>query len=279
MIVKSVKNPLMSLMFCLIMCFVSSHAFAQWVSAEGRYHFEGKITKSECNHQALLAAKKHALSQINLENLQAVELEACTETEDKTNCTYYAQTFSYLDGGYISSIKNKKMRREGVNTALEECVVTLDAKVHQYEGKPDPNFYLAAEISGNIRKRSGENFVIQGRTSEKAFIYIFYWSPSENKDVYNRLMPNDFDKEVISNSSFQVPSKDHNMINYSFLASFPNEIDKQILDEYFFVLATKKPFKTDIQETKESFHSRLNELGRGNWRLLPVAYYIVKEGK
>ena len=101
----------MSLMFFGILCFVDNHAFAQWVSAEGRYHFEGGITKSECNHQALLAAKKHALSQINLENLQAVELEACTETEDKTNCTYYAQTFSYLDGGYISAIKKKIRRR------------------------------------------------------------------------------------------------------------------------------------------------------------------------
>ena len=108
MIVTFIKNPHMSLMFFGILCFVDNHAFAQWVSAEGRYHFEGGITKSECNHQALLAAKKHALSQINLENLQAVELEACTETQDKTNCTYYAQTFSYLDGGYISAKKTKR---------------------------------------------------------------------------------------------------------------------------------------------------------------------------
>jgi hypothetical protein len=251
-------------------------AHADWVSAEGRYFFESGLTKEECNHQALLAAKRDALSKVNLEKMSAFEAEFCTETEEQSNCELHSQTFSYLDGGYISEVKILDMDRMNPGKENEECVVKLEANVSRYSESPDPNFFLTAKITGQVKKFAGDKFFITGKTSTEAFIYVFFWSPSDERDVYTTLIPNQFDQEIVSNHSFQVPSK-ANEKRYGLFAEFPEDSKRDEIIEYFFVLATKKRFKTLGNETVESFRTRLDELGRSNWRLKPLGYSILKK--
>lgn len=270
---KQRASILAVLVGCLL---VSNQSEADWVNAEGRYHFESNITKEECEYQALLAAKKDALSKINLEKLSAVEMEVCTEAGEQTNCALHSQTFNYLDGGYISKTRNVFQEREGVNTGNEECVAKIEASVHQYAEKPDPNFFLEAKISGNVKKFHGESFTITGKTSQKAHIYVFFWSPNNERDEYTTLIPNEFDPNIISNKAFQAPSAARNDIDYTLSAEFPEDLKRDEIIEYFFVLATKKPFKTMDSESVESFWTRLDEFGRSNWRLKHLGYSILR---
>ena len=255
---------------------MTNQSKAGWVNAEGRYHFESNITKEECNYQALLAAKKDALSKINLEKLSAVEMEVCTEAGEETNCELHSQTFNYLDGGYISETQNVTQTREGVNTGNEECVAKIEANVHQYTEKPDPDFFLEAKISGKVKKFHGESFTIIGKTSQKAHIYVFFWSPNDERDEYTTLIPNGFDPKIISNRTFQAPSTARNGVDYALSAEFPEDIKRDEIIEYFFVLATKRPFKTMDSESVESFWKRLDEFGRSNWRLKHLGYSILR---
>ncbi len=270
---KQTASILALLVGCLL---VSNQSDADWVNAEGRYHFERNITKEECEYQALLAAKKDALSKINLEKLSAVEMEVCTEAGEQTNCALHSQTFNYLDGGYISETRNVIQTREGVNTANEECVAKIEADVHQYAEKPDPAFFLEAKISGKVKKFHGESFTITGKTSQKAHIYVFFWSPNDERDEYTTLIPNRFDPNILSNKTFQAPSAARNEVDYTLSAEFPEDLKRDEIIEYFFVLATKTPFKTMDSESVEGFWKRLDEFGRSNWRLKHLGYSILR---
>ena len=64
---------------------------------------------------------------------------------------------------------------------------------------------------------------------------------------------------------------------YKLAARFPESLKRDEIIEYFFVLATKKRFKTMSSESVESFRARLDELGRSNWRLKPLGYSILKK--
>ena len=274
---KLLQKQRASILAVLFGClFVSSQSEADWVNAEGRYHFESNITKEECNYQALLAAKKDALSKINLEKLSAVEMEVCTEAGEQTNCALHSQTFNYLDGGYISETRNVVQTREGVNTGNEECVAKIEANVHQYAEKPDPDFFLEAKISGKVKKFHGESFTITGKTSQKAHIYVFFWSPNDERDEYTTLIPNGFEPSLLSNKTFQAPSAARNGVDYTLSAEFPEDLKRDEIIEYFFVLATKTPFNTMDSESVEGFWKRLDEFGRSNWRLKHLGYSILR---
>ena len=274
---KLLQKKRASILAVLFGClFVSSQSEADWVNAEGRYHFESNITKEECNYQALLAAKKDALSKINLEKLSAVEMEVCTEAGEQTNCVLHSQTFNYLDGGYISETRNVVQTREGVNTGNEECVAKIEANVHQYAERPDPDFFLEANISGKVKKFHGESFTITGKTSQKAHIYVFFWSPNDERDEYTTLIPNGFEPSLLSNKTFQAPSAARNGVDYTLSAEFPEDLKRDEIIEYFFVLATKTPFKTMNSESVEGFWKRLDEFGRSNWRLKHLGYSILR---
>jgi len=274
---KLLQKQRASILAVLVGCLsMSIQSEADWVNAEGRYHFESNITKEECNYQALLAAKKDALSKINLEKLSAVEMEVCTEAGEQTNCALHSQTFNYLDGGYISETRNVVQTREGVNTGNEECVAKIEANVHQYAERPDPDFFLEANISGKVKKFHGESFTITGKTSQKAHIYVFFWSPNDERDEYTTLIPNGFEPSLLSNKTFQAPSAARNGVDYTLSAEFPEDLKRDEIIEYFFVLATKTPFKTMNSESVEGFWKRLDEFGRSNWRLKHLGYSILR---
>ena len=76
--------------------------------------------------------------------------------------------------------------------------------------------------------------------------------------------------------SFNIPSNQ----KYKLVAKFPNDHNKDIIQEQFMLLTTKKnqeEFKVIDIESSVSLLNRLNDFGRENWKKIRLSYYILKE--
>ena len=67
------------LSICLALVFVSSEAFSEWISAEGRYFLSRDITQRECDANALMEARRAAMSKAGLETLASTTRDMCVE--------------------------------------------------------------------------------------------------------------------------------------------------------------------------------------------------------
>lgn len=261
----------------ITICVLPQPVLAEWISAEGKFSFTNDVTKGECFGEAVLAAKRSAMSKFGLEVLASLTSDFCVEAGSKTNCELHQQTLNYFDGGYIAEVRNLVERREG--SGLNElCVATLEADVRKYSTKPDPAFLLSAEITGGRRKFHGDEFSIRGEALKGSFIYVFGYYPTTDGDKYFLLAPNDFDEEIVSGADgfFQVPSL-QSKGKYSFEALFPGDIKKDEITEYLIILALKEKLPMLAKVSSEEHHRNLHRIGRQNWKQSRVGYSILKK--
>lgn len=247
---------------------------AEWVSSEGKFTLTRDVTINECFSEAMLAAKRSAMSKFGLERLSSTTRDYCVDAGSHTNCELHQQTLNYFDGGYIAAVKHKQERREqeGLN---QQCVVSLEADVRKFKGAPDPDFIVRAEVTGSRRKFDGELFKLEGEATPGSFIYVFGFYPTVKGDKYFLIAPNSFDKEINSDGVFQIPSK-QNESRYLLEAKFPDEIKKNEVTEYLIVLALKDKLQMFTQQTSEDFHRRLHDVGRQNWQKTELGYSVLK---
>ena len=133
------------LSICLAFIFASSDAFSEWISAEGRYFLSRDITQRECDANALMEARRAAMSKAGLETLASTTRDMCVEAGAETNCEMHQQTMNYFDGGFIAGTRNLQRRKE-TTTSGEVCVASIEANVKKYSSRADPNFLLQAHV-------------------------------------------------------------------------------------------------------------------------------------
>ena len=187
----------------------------------------------------------------------------------------HQETLNYFGGGYIAAVKNLSERIEG-DGPNEECVVSLEADVLKYNGSPDPNLAVRAEVTGSKRKRDGELFKVEGEATPGSFIYVFGFYPTVEGDKYFLIAPNNVDSEIKADGVFQIPTK-QNENRYLLEAQFPEAIKKDEVTEYLIVLALKDKLQMFEEQTSEDFHRRLHDIGRQNWQKTEVGYSILKK--
>ena len=261
------------LALAIVMLFpISAHA--DLTRAEGRYALPDNISKDECYSNALLEAKKHAMSMNRLETLSSEQTEICLDTNEKTICELHQQTLNNYEKGYLvgTKITNKEVQ-------ADECIIQIETEVKKFANESDPNFALLAEIDGPKRVRNGERIVVSGDTNISAHLMLLGWYPNSDEDYVQRIIPNQF--EDIDNFShvqgkFTMPSK-KGQNTYAITAQFPEQIKKDEVSEMLIVLATKKKFDVIDKESAESFYQRLDELGKHNWKIQKLSYWIFRE--
>ena len=263
---------------CLVtaFCVLPQIALAEWVSSEGRFVLTRDVSIGECFGEAMLAAKRSAMSKFGLERLSSTTRDYCVDAGSQTNCELHQQTLNYFDGGYIAAVRNSSERRENVGSNEEECVVSLEADVRKFIGSPDPNLIVRAEVTGSKRKLDGELFKVEGEATPGSFIYVFGFYPTVAGDKYYLIAPNNVDNEIKSNGTFQIPTK-QNEKRYLLEAQFPGAIKKDEVTEYLIVLALKDKLQMFEEQTSEDFHRRLYDIGRQNWQKTEVGYSILKK--
>ena len=261
--------------FVAAVCALPQPTLAEWVPSEGRFFLTRDVSRGECFGEAMLAAKRSAMSQFGLEILSSTTRDYCVDAGSQTNCELHQETLNYFGGGYIAAVKNLSERIEG-DGPNEECVVSLEADVRKYNGSPDPNLAVRAEVTGSKRKRDGELFKVEGAATPGSFIYVFGFYPTVEGDKYFLIAPNNVDSEIKADGVFQIPTK-QNENRYLLEAQFPEAIKKDEVTEYLIVLALKDKLQMFEEQTSEDFHRRLHDIGRQNWQKTEVGYSILKK--
>ena len=72
-----------------------------WITAKGSHPYQTNISLDSCFTEALLDAKRNAMSKAGLERLSTNQLEICAETAESANCDLHQETLNYFDGGFI----------------------------------------------------------------------------------------------------------------------------------------------------------------------------------
>ena len=254
-------------------------ANAEVVSVEGTYLFPITMSEAACYQKALMQAKQKAIRQVVGERLSNELVEVCDETEERTSCSLFQQTLNWFDDGYLASLEhdrslNRIRKRDGFN----ECVVTINADVRKFKNEHDPAFALAAEIDGPRRKRNGETISISGETTQQAYLNLLGWYPEFDGDNFYRIIPKSFDTPTATTGKFTFPSSQA-LRQYELVAEWSTayrNLESNEASEVMLVLATKKAFPLLDKETSEDFYRRLDALGRENWKIAKLTYFVMR---
>lgn len=233
------------------------------------------ITQRECDANALMEARRAAMSKAGLETLASTTRDMCVEAGAETNCEMHQQTMNYFDGGFIAGTRNLQRRKE-TTTGGEVCVASIEANVKKYTSRADPNFLLQAEFTGKSRKRHGESFQITGEATKGAHLYLFGYYPKTHGEKYFRILPNQHEGSQISEGFFEIPGANYQK-KYKFRAEFPENTKSREVMEYLIVVASKKKLDMLSEQTSEDFHRRLHEVGRENWQKIELGYSILRD--
>ena len=244
-----------------------------WISGYGSVALTKDQTLGQCQAAALQVAKANIFSKAGLEKFSSQQMEICSDTVEATHCELHQQTLNYYDGAYITDIRYDD---DDITNTAKECTASIEAVVKLYGGQHDPSFALDATINGSKIKRNGEVVQVVGRLTTEAYLALYVWSPSSSGDRYQLIFPNQFESTNKRDGDFQIPSSKKSK-TYSFFAEFPKNQNGRAVNEWLFLLATKSKFEALASEKSESFHRRLDELGRENWRLEKIGYTILYE--
>ena len=259
----------------LILFSVTSFAdVAQSRKGEGMSYWDDRTSRKEACDRAELEAKNDVLRKLGLESLRSNQIEACTDSGDKANCELYQSTFNTISGGFIKNFEVLEKGRGGKDNKF--CVVKLIAEAIKFEGKHDSDFVVNADIGNSRRFFEGENLVINAQLSKKAYVNVLGWYPDIDKENYIRLYPNLYDKEILLQNSFNIPSKE-NSNKYALSIGFPEELKKDETQEFIIVLATKKKFAILNNIKVSELLTRLDDLGKANWYMQKIGYSVLRK--
>ena len=257
----------------LFLSFYSNLSFAESVKGEGMSYWDDKTSKKEACDKAELDAKNDALRKLGLESFKSTQIEACTDTGDKTNCELYQSTFNTVSGGYIKSFEILQKSRGGNDNNF--CVVKINAEAFKFKGEHDQEFILNADIGDKRRFFEGSQLTINAELNKKAFINVLGWYPDIDKDNYYLLFPNKFEPNNHLSNKFQIPTIS-NVKKYKLDLGFPEDLKTDETQEFIIVLATKTKFAILNQIKVSQLLTRLDEITKPNWYMQKIGYSVLR---
>ena len=257
----------------LFLNFYSNLSFAESVKGEGMSYWDDKTSKKEACDKAELDAKNDALRKLGLESFKSTQIEACTDTGDKTNCELYQSTFNTVSGGYIKSFKILQKSRGGNDNNF--CLVKINAEAFKFKGEHDQEFILNADIGDKRRFFEGSQLTINAEINKKAFINVLGWYPDIDKDNYYLLFPNKFETNNHLNNKFQIPTIS-NAKKYKLDLGFQEDLKTDETQEFIIVLATKTKFAILKQIKVSQLLTRLDEITKPNWYMQTIGYSVLR---
>ena len=257
----------------LFLNFYSNLSFAESVKGEGMSYWDDKTSKKEACDKAELDAKNDALRKLGLESFKSTQIEACTDTGDKTNCELYQSTFNTVSGGYIKSFEILQKGRGGNDNDF--CLVKINAEAFKFKGEHDQEFILNADIGDKRRFFEGSQLTINAELNKKAFINVLGWYPDIDKDNYYLLFPNKFETNNHLSNKFQIPTIS-NAKKYKLDLGFPEDLKTDETQEFIIVLATKTKFAILNQIKVSQLLTRLDEITKPNWYMQKIGYSVLR---
>ena len=263
---------LVSKLFVIIFLVFPIQSSAEWIESEGSEYIDRKTTIDDACKNALMKAKRNALSKASLERIQSNQIQICSENKVSSDCKLFESTFDYIDGGFINEIR----KQEGEDTIETFINSKILANVIKYKEKPDPNYILSAKLINKPTIYEGEEVIIGGQVNKKSFISVYGWYPDIDAKTYHQIFPNENDKNQVFENKINIPRISPNK-KYQLTASFPKKLKKDETQEILIVIATKKKFSIIKEQKIVDFRKRLNNLGSSNWKRIVLGYTVLKD--
>ena len=259
------------------LCLLPFDVSADWILGKYNYRYGPDVSQTEACKEAERRAKVEALKSAKGEMIFSQDNMICTEFKDQAKCLLNKHTWSAIDGLIIGT-RNK---RENVSPSIEgysQCEVTIEVNIDISDGRPDPSFDLGIKLN-NVNFREGESLKIFLSPTQPMYINAFqflpYISPEEQ---VTRIFPNSYDKNSFFDKSSSIPTS-QGAAQYYILVEFPSDLknEKEIIDEYLMVLATKSYVKFRETYSLEEFNKRLSEIPRQDRRIIKKSYLVVQK--
>tara|TARA_Y100000590_G_C15685979_1_gene1001673 strand:+ start:118 stop:831 length:714 start_codon:yes stop_codon:yes gene_type:complete len=217
---------------------------------------DGSISANEGCDLAKNRAKLKAMNEVLGQTISLEEIEKCSGIDGKVSCERN-QFFLSSFNGDITGIKFDNPKK--TTKSLEDgemiyfCEVKIEANVTPLRQINDPSFDFSVKINHQNFK-DGENLSMKIGFTKPMYLTIFQVLPYEKSgNQVFKLFPNEREvNNYIESDSIRLPN------NAKYQVYFPENINKQTIDEYLFFLASEEPIKwlnnyNNIEELKKSF--------------------------
>ena len=206
---------------------------AEWVKVTGKHIHLGSFSPNESCKIATEKAKKKAITETLGIKVSSDVISRCSEVDGEFDCERNQLSLFELNGNIIG--ERNKNEDDGINDdGIRFCEVTLEANVVPIIKNNDPSFFFDVKFNQEIF-RTGEKLEIEINTSKRMYMAIFQWLPYGGKkyDVITKIFPN---KDYNKNTNDLVEGK----LELAYEAYFPEEINKDKIDEYLIFVASEK---------------------------------------
>ncbi len=262
----------------LIFIFSSSAETIKDVKADGKYYYSSFVTtKTDACKSAKEQAKINALKKEIRETLILSTRENCSEVDDKKECYFFEDTWSYLGEGYIIDPKFSEPNY-GKDDYGEYCRVNLTTNIIKPGIKYDPSYNLNAFLKpSKVFRDKSTNFKIEGEVSLKSYIHILGWYPQEDKNNYHCLTAY-FDNYKIPTKNIEFPPSGRQV-----KLKFPSNTNLDVVNQYLILVALKENislpcFQRDksIKIKKEKLFNFLTGIDRDKWTKEMLIFKMIK---
>ena len=199
--------------------------------AEGiGYHYYGPdISKNHSCKFAQLKAEEDAVIKATGETVSAQDWKVCSDPE----CVLKEYRWTALNGLILySEIKSQEITQL---FGQDVCEVRIVAEVMPIE--KDPSFNATIELRTNMYN-IGYHLLINIDPSQKMYVYVFSWNDAELDQVnVHKVFPNSYETELIKNETV-IPNS-----NYELITTYPSNYTGDWLDEYLYVIMSKRKLK------------------------------------
>jgi len=209
---------------------------AEIVTETGKHRHAGNISKNQSCKIAEQKAKKNAIIKSIGQTISSEVISNCSEVDGEFECERNQLSLFKLNGEITSSkrIGKPNYGEELGSEGIFFCEVTIKANVEPIKENLDPTFQFDVKLNQEIF-RSGEVLEIKINTSKAMYMAIFQWLPyGGNKyNVITKIFPN---KDYNKNINDLIEGK----LNLKYETYFPDEINKNKVDEYLIFVASEK---------------------------------------
>ena len=214
---------------------------AEWVETEGQYANPGNLSPIETCSLAKKRAELKALEKVLGQTISSEEMENCSEVDGKTNCERN-QFFLSSFNGDITGLKilDEKTEQETISSGqeIQICKIKIRANVRKTTQTLDSSFDFNVKLNEK-NFRDGEELRMNIELNKPIYLTIFQVLPYEQKNYQVfKLFPNKLEENnYLQDNNFSLPQ------NAKYKIYFPENSNKNSVDEYLVFIASKKNIK------------------------------------
>lgn len=247
----------------LLLLSVAIHSSASTLY-EYRQYFTGDMTANQACDAAEREVRRLALSAQLGEIIQSSSFQQClAEGDEARRCSTQTDLYAQTPNGFVKrfDLVSKEL---AVTNLGQLCLVKADVEVVSFNGQPDPNFKLIADIIPGSIIRDQEEISLKISKPNESWLYIFAGRPLKS---FSLLV--DGEPHLTALNEFTYPG---DLSSVRWIVESALSIQNE---ERLWVVASREPIQFPSELTENQLFEQLNRADRSSWDAAPVSYTIL----